>query len=103
MARRRKKNPSNFVTGMMAVGAGFLGTLLGYGICRFTLGTGEQWAYWVEQEGQGLGNYVPFIQERDGTTYELAPQATEWAAKNEAKDAIRQRGGEPVEGRPLTA
>jgi hypothetical protein len=108
VARRRTRNPSNFETGLIAIGTGFVGMLAGFwmgkmAIEKLTLTSplneaAPKWRYWVSEDRQG---YIPYIQSPKGDTFELDPEFTDYSARQSAQNAIRQRGGDPVEGKPI--
>lgn len=94
----RRWNPTNTETILWASGAALLGSLLGFGICRAAMSR-STWTFWVIQKEDG---YIPYIQDEKGAVFELSPELTEFGAKNAAQNAIRERGGRAVEGRPLS-
>lgn len=117
---RRKKNPTTLETVLWASGAGFVGILAGYGLSAMVLRRrgehlgleAKEWSWWVDEvsglikPGGGLLGpievyYRPTIQSPAGERIQLTPKQTREAAEKAAKEAIAERGGVAVEGKPI--
>jgi hypothetical protein len=94
---KRLDNPTNLETILWASGAALLGSLIGFGIGRAAKNR-PIWQWWTVEDRDG---YVPHIQDPSGQQFVLSPEFTEFGAQNAAMNAIAERGGRPVEGRPI--
>jgi hypothetical protein len=93
------------VTAAIVAGAAAAAMAIGWALGRGpeVAPEGGTWSWWIamKQDPMTSHRYVPIIQAPTGEQFELAAELTEFGAENAAERAIRERGGVPLQGKPV--